>query len=378
MEIQEQNIHLVVTKPVARFHVWLGKWLGLLMMNAILLGMTGLTVYGLLRYQTRASNLTQEDHRELTEQILVARQHVDPIPFPIDAMAKEQLKLLQARGGAQNEDPQTVLEEIRQRMLFQANAAQRDRPVRWRFNLPKAPSPDYPLFLNYKFDAGFAAGDVITGSFKFGTPDRPEEVEIPVEHVAGANYLVIPQKVLREGEQLQVEYSNAPGTSISIQFDPSGGMGLLYYRGSFEGNLLRTLLVMFFQLGFYAAIGLTAGTLFSMPVAAFTSIFFIVMQLFGRFIGEMSKEKVIFGDANKDMSLGMDILNAVVSKVYWLADALLKPLQAFNPFELLASGIQISWTHVALEFLTKLVIYGGLIGGCGILLFNRREIGLPQ
>ena len=92
MEIQAQHIHLVVTKPVHRFQIWLGKWVGLLMMNAILLSLTGLTVYGLLRYQTRSSILSEAERTELKEQIMVARASVAPIAPDVDTPAREQLR----------------------------------------------------------------------------------------------------------------------------------------------------------------------------------------------------------------------------------------------------------------------------------------------
>ena len=377
-EIQEENIHLVLTKPVSRLQVWFGKWLGLLMMNAILLSITGLTVYGLLRYQTRASVLEDEQKIELAEQILIAREKVTPIPPDIDGAALIQLQAIKEKGGLDGVDPQDKLEEIKQRLLFSAYSAPRDQHVTWVMQLQRHPHPDQPIFLNYKFNAGFASGEKIRGAFWLGNRARPNAHMIPVEHVPGANSLKIPNEMVHSDEPLYITYASAPETNLSAQFEPDDGVVLLYRRGSFEGNLFRALLVLFFHLSLYAAIGLTAGTLFSMPVAAFTSIFLILLQLFGRFIGEMAQQAVVFGDEDKDMGLFMDTVNALAMLVYRGADLLLKPLQAFNPLEMLSNGVQISWTQVAMECAIKLLLYGGVTGFFGILFFNRREIGLPQ
>ena len=40
-EVEEKQIHLILTKPVNRFEVWLGKWLGLVTLNAVLLLVSG-------------------------------------------------------------------------------------------------------------------------------------------------------------------------------------------------------------------------------------------------------------------------------------------------------------------------------------------------
>ena len=49
LEIQERQIHLIVTKPVRRAQIWLGKWLGLLILNAALIAFSGAVVYFLLQ-----------------------------------------------------------------------------------------------------------------------------------------------------------------------------------------------------------------------------------------------------------------------------------------------------------------------------------------
>ena len=41
LEIEEKQIHLVMTKPVRGYQVWLGKWLGLVAMNTVLLLVVG-------------------------------------------------------------------------------------------------------------------------------------------------------------------------------------------------------------------------------------------------------------------------------------------------------------------------------------------------
>src|SRR5580704_6093053 len=77
-DIEECQIQVVATKPVARWQIWLGKWLGIVSLNAALLAISGACVFGLLQW--RASKLPAEEQTTLREQILVAR-----------GMAKEQV-----------------------------------------------------------------------------------------------------------------------------------------------------------------------------------------------------------------------------------------------------------------------------------------------
>src|SRR3974390_2365829 len=68
-DIEECQIQVVATKPVARWQIWLGKWLGIVSLNAALLAISGACVFGLLQY--RASKLPPAVQKTLREEILV-------------------------------------------------------------------------------------------------------------------------------------------------------------------------------------------------------------------------------------------------------------------------------------------------------------------
>src|SRR5438105_14648011 len=44
-DVEECQIQMVAVKPIARWQIWLGKWLGLVLLNAALLGVPGLCDY---------------------------------------------------------------------------------------------------------------------------------------------------------------------------------------------------------------------------------------------------------------------------------------------------------------------------------------------
>src|SRR5207342_3072993 len=46
-DIEDCQIQVVAVKPIARWQIWLGKWLGIATLNAVLLAISGACVYGL-------------------------------------------------------------------------------------------------------------------------------------------------------------------------------------------------------------------------------------------------------------------------------------------------------------------------------------------
>src|ERR1017187_8524977 len=70
-DIEECQMQVVATKPIPRWQIWLGKWLGIVSLNAVLLALSGASVYGLLQW--RAAKLPATEQKVLREEVLVAR-----------------------------------------------------------------------------------------------------------------------------------------------------------------------------------------------------------------------------------------------------------------------------------------------------------------
>src|SRR5712664_1023567 len=70
-DIEDCQMQVVAVKPIARWQIWLGKWLGIMSLNAALLALSGASVYGLLQW--RAGRLPADQQKILRDEVLVAR-----------------------------------------------------------------------------------------------------------------------------------------------------------------------------------------------------------------------------------------------------------------------------------------------------------------
>src|SRR5579862_5062772 len=127
-DIEECQIQVVVTKPVARWQIWLGKWLGIVSLNAGLLVLSGACVYGLLEW--RATRLPAAEQEILRTQVLVARGVAKPpdISAKIDEQTEE---LLQERL-KQNPNSGVNLAVARQQLREQVKAVYQVVPPQYR------------------------------------------------------------------------------------------------------------------------------------------------------------------------------------------------------------------------------------------------------
>ena len=62
-DIEECQMQVVAVKPVARWQIWIGKWIGLLLLNGALLVVAGVGIYCLLQW--RAKKLPEAIQRSL-------------------------------------------------------------------------------------------------------------------------------------------------------------------------------------------------------------------------------------------------------------------------------------------------------------------------
>src|SRR5690349_24310708 len=62
-EVEDCQMQILAVKPIARWQIWLGKWLGIISLNAVLLAISGVSVYMLLQW--RANRLPADVQRVL-------------------------------------------------------------------------------------------------------------------------------------------------------------------------------------------------------------------------------------------------------------------------------------------------------------------------
>src|SRR6516164_4011325 len=93
-DIQECQMQVVVSKPIARWQIWLGKWLGIVSLNAALLALSGACVYGLLQW--RATRLPANEQEVLRNEVLIARGSMKP-PDVQEEIRSNATQILQER-----------------------------------------------------------------------------------------------------------------------------------------------------------------------------------------------------------------------------------------------------------------------------------------
>ncbi len=376
-EIRDRHIQMVLSKPVHAYQLWLGKWLGLTALNGALLLLCVASTYGALRWTTQPDRLTDEEVSELKTEIMVAQRRIDPRPVDLQEEVAREYRSLRAQGQIPEEmSTREVLPQLERTLKRQANAVSPGSYTRWTFDVPHTPPADRPLNLRYRFSLSVLDMETTHGVWTVGKPGTPDRLRIEVADTPRAWHSVtIPPDRICEDGTLTLEYANVHERPITVMFDAEDDLRLMVYEGGFLTNYARAALLLFFHLAFLGAIGITAGAFFSIPVAAVTSFYALLILNAGRFVGRLAEREATIADPQSGwIAQGMA---AITQGIYSVLHLVIRPVYAENPLDFVSIGEWIGWGEVGYMFTVKVVFCSGILMLLGVWHMARKEVALP-
>lgn len=376
-DVEECQIQMVVVKPIARWKIWLGKWLGIVSLNALLLALSGGAVYGLLLW--RAGQLNEGQQYVLRNEVLVARGSAREA-FSAAELEADVEKALALRL-QESPVPAASVPEVRKIIREQMKAAQQIVPPghlrRWNIDLGLAATflRDEPLFVRIKFaaaqktESGTYRGDLEVG------PPEGERYRPPPLSVSADSFheIPVPAGALDEKGILTIDFQNWNETALLFSIEE--GMEVLYREGGFGLNFCRGLGVILCWLALLAALGLMAASFLSFPVAAFLAMGLLFVSFSTGTLTQVVEEGGIVGvNQNTGTIIDPGPINRIAVNVFGGILTVINLAKDFSPIEFLSSGRSISWVMLARAVFQIVLVMGGLFAAAGIGLFARREL----
>src|SRR5271170_7788874 len=281
-DIEECQIQVVATKPIARWQIWIGKWLGIISLNAALLAISGACVYGLLQW--RATKLPTDEQKVLRSEVLVARGSAKEQNYDAD-IDKETDRVLQARlksNPVDNVDLPEVRKQIREQVKGDFQLVPPGYTRQWQIDLGFAKNylQGKPLQLRVKFNtAQFSAKATYFGQWQVGDSQGTNYWQSDVMSLSPDTFyeFQIPANLFDKNGALTIVFLNP--NSASLLFPLEDGMEVLYPEGGFALNFARALGIIFCWMALLAALGLAAASFLSFPVATFFSLAMLTVIL---------------------------------------------------------------------------------------------------
>lgn len=378
-DIEEYQIQMIATKPVARWQIWLGKWLGIMAFNAVLLIVSGAAVFFMM--QKRSQNLPDAQQSILRESIFVARQSARmPVPKDeIDASVNDQIAVLLKRNPEiahwDHNEFKELRKKIEQEIIAPKQVVRPGKRRRWQISVaPPDELKDRPLYLRIKFFTNSAYDTRSYLAFwEIGPPEGFQRVRIQnsISPEAPIEFQIPPNLLDAEGN-LTIDFEN--WNEKALLFPLEDGLEVLYKQGNFGANFIRGMILIYCWLGFLCALGLMAASLLSFPIAAFFTLATLFIGFSTGTLSQIIEEEGIIGmNTNTGKMKPTWINKAAVMGANGLLGAI-QLVQDFSPIDSLSTGRRIGWKQVARGIFQIVIGMGGLLGLIGVILLSKREL----
>jgi len=379
-DIEECQMQVVAVKPIARWQIWLGKWLGIMSLNASLLALSGASVYGLLQW--RAARLPAEEQKVLRNEVLVARGSVKPKNFDpeIDAETDRILKERLEKNPGVKANLVEVRKQIREAVKAEYELVPPGWLHEWKIDLGLARHSlrGQPLYLRVKFNsADKSPSGTFRGIWRVGVPRQTplwQSEEMSLAPDTFHEFRIEPN--FDDQGVLTVSFGNLNNTALVFPLED--GLEVLYPAGGFGLNFVRGLGIIFCWMALLAALGLASASFLSFPVAAFFSLGVLTLAFSTRTLSNAVSEGTLMGFNEETLRMGKSSLDAVAIPVFRVVLQVINLAKDFSPIDSLSTGRSITWAQLGLAFSQIVLVLSGSLGVLGMVIFTRRELATAQ
>ena len=277
-DIATRTLELTRVKPVATWRLWLGKWIGLLLLDILFLaGVYAATGTVVLRQINR--------HPGATDVMRSARLKVKPDLPGLDRQIDEVFTRL---GGATlpAREQRDLRRRLRRELPFQPATLERGQQWKWHFSIEAPPDPRLPLWLRFQFDTDAYTRAIVKAECRLTGAPGGSHVDFQLDDFSTRRFeLPLDAATFGAATRFTLSLRHAGDASTGpLLLQPRQGLDLLVPRAPLVLNLLRAAAMHFSLLALVAALGLSLGALFSLPVAAFCATGILLATLISLFV----------------------------------------------------------------------------------------------
>jgi hypothetical protein len=397
-EQRDKIIWQTMTKPVAPWQYIFGKWLGVIGVAAVLLGVSSSGVFLFAEYlrgqpasgeyapfRTESGRMS-EDRFVLENQVMVSRLAVRPSMPALEPKAEEQQlkdrieRIMAAEPGWRPTDEniaaarRAYMDELRTAYLTIEGGNSETYVFR---GLSEPAKKNLPITLRYRVDIG-ANDPRNTYRISFEMPNTmPLVREVPggqtmtldispasIDDKGNLTVVVTNGDLMKRLQNPDPRYWANPD---SMSFPPDG-IEVYYPIGSYHTNFLRVILVLWIKLAFLSMVSIWAATYLSFSVASLVAF---GVFLIAESAGFLSNSLEYF--SSTDMKGNIEIWKVLVRAIAVPVATTFKVYADLRPTGNLVDGRLLSWGMV----IKSLFVLGSLTGVLFVAataIFRRREL----
>jgi len=364
-DIKQRQIYTVITKPIRRFQLILGKLLGVVLLNIALLVLFSVIIYTITVYTPKFYDASEADLDSVDNEFFTARAALTLPEVDVTAEVLETYEKRKKTGQLPPDSGENEIKaELTRRKQLEKRAAVVGQWLVWEFNNVRVLDPNESLFIRYKYEVSVDPPDMQLYS-RWDVGDNRQysgayESFLRKDPIRTFRELEVPGNLVADDGYLAIRFLNVPLNRTTVIFPPDG-LEVLYKADTFTTNFVRVVLLILFRLVFLASLGTLAATFLSFPVAILFSLCIFFTATFSGFCLE-----------------SFDYMSEKLTWVYYYTVRplilLLPQFDKFNPAQFLVPARLVPWSLLAKVAGLMICIKAFLLLLLALLIFKFREI----
>jgi hypothetical protein len=374
-DLKLKQIFLVVTKPVCRFQIVVGKIIGVVILDAVLLFVFSSIIFGLLLYMPRLSGAPPQEIATADREFFTARigltEEIDR--EVIEKAALKRYQELEKSGELPSDMNQArILKELQGQELLRRRVVESGAKKVWEFENVRPAKGTEVFFVRYKLRV--TGGDdymQVKGTWFMGDQRRQEQLgpgvwDSQVYRIDTSDVVdmfrefEVSVDAIAEDGHLAVMFNNLFVNDATVIPED---MEVLYKAGSFGANFAKVSLMVFARLIFLTVLGVSLSTWLSFPVTIL--VCFVIF-----FIGTVNGF-VIDSFGYIETKGIMMLYNLTFKPLLWLFPRF---DGEFNPTRFMISARLLTWGFLGQVYGAMVVAKSTILLMIGIWIFSNREI----
>ncbi|MCG3127320.1 MAG: hypothetical protein CHACPFDD_02178 [Phycisphaerae bacterium] len=278
-EFRNNILHMTVTKPVSRFQILAGKWLGVNLLNVVIVAICSMMIYAFAFYIARQPKSFERDRLATRDTVWTARVAAEPVKPDFSQAVAAYLQSRVQQGAFPPDSPAAAVAAAEKASSLE-NDWRRVSPGTYeiyRFDGLAAPEgPDTVVQVRFRARGiPYPKGDGLPIWWLFVDAESGEPLMPAPTMTSGRTgdlhqFLVTAPRVIKNGKAalvvLNYDPEGTPG-DVDIAFEGKDALQILYKINTFETNFLKNVGLLLFRLAFLSAVGLFFGVFVSFPIA---------------------------------------------------------------------------------------------------------------
>ena len=374
-DLKLKQIFLVVSKPVCRYQILIGKFIGIAILDMVLLVVFSSIIFGLLVAMPHLSDASPHEIEAADREFFTARiglsEQIDK--EEIEKTAIKRYQELERTGGLPSDmNPERILKELRGQELLKRRVVESGAQKVWEFENVRPVAGTKVVFVRYKLRVnGGYEGMQVKGAWLIGDQRQQEQFgpgvwDSPIYRLDTSDALdmfhefEVPVDAIADDGYLAVMFSNlfVNGATVIPK-----EMEVLYKAGSFGANFTRVSLMLLARLIFLTVLGVSLSTWLSFPVTIMVCFVIFFVGTINGFVLDS------FGyiEAKGIMML----YNFTFKPLLWLFPRLDGD---FNPTRFMISARLLSWSFLGQVYGVMVVAKSTVLLIIGFWIFSNKEI----